>query len=43
MRGLSGGGAANRGIQIIGDFIRQTRAENAALDLAKQQIDMHAN
>jgi hypothetical protein len=35
--------AGVRGVQIIGDFISQTRAENAAFDLAKQQIDMHKN
>ena len=33
--------AGVRAVQIIGDFISQTRAENAAFDLAKQQIDMH--
>jgi hypothetical protein len=33
--------AGVRGIQIIGDFISQTRAEDAAFNLAKQQIHMH--
>lgn len=33
--------AGVRGVQIIGDFINQTRAETAAFDLAKQQIDLH--
>jgi hypothetical protein len=29
-----------RGVQIFGDFLDQTRAEDAAFELAKQQIDM---
>ena len=35
--------AGVRGVQIFGDFSSQTRAEDAAFVLAKQQIDMHKN
>jgi len=33
--------AGVRGVQVIGDFRSQTLAEDAAFELAKQQIDMH--
>jgi hypothetical protein len=32
-----------RAVQIFGDFLDQVRAEDAAFELAKQQIDMHRN
>jgi hypothetical protein len=33
--------ARARGVQIFGDFLSGTSAEDEAFELAKQQIDMH--